>query len=147
MADFIFKAHHPALDFLNTLPIAGEDHLRTTDDLARWMDRAGLIKSGDRPWRFNDKADPLVPAAKRFREQFRSAVEAAYAGLTPPGQATEQIHQLSIGPTPDGDSVTDPRQLLTLLARSARDLLDNHASSIRKERTPQGEIYVLAKTG
>jgi len=54
MADFIFQAHHPALDFLNTLPIAGEDHLRTTDDLVRWMDQAGLIRSGDRPWRFND---------------------------------------------------------------------------------------------
>src|SRR5215213_4845502 len=126
-------ANHPALEFLNTLPIGGNDHLHTIDDLTQWMDKAGLIEAGERPWRFNDKADPLVPAAKRFREQLRSAVEAVYAGRTPPGQATEEIHQLASGPALKGDGVDDPRVLLTLLARSARDLLDNHASEVRKE--------------
>jgi hypothetical protein len=140
--------NHPALEFLNTLPIAGEDHLRTIDDLQKLMTQTGLVKpADDNPWRFNDKADPLVPAVKRFREQLRSAVEAVYAGRSAPGQATEEIHNLAEGPTPEGDRITNPRALLTLLAQAARDLLDNHASQIRKQRAPQGEIYVLATVG
>jgi hypothetical protein len=138
MGDFRFDAGDPFLDLLNTRPGGGEpDELRTSDDLIRWMDGAGLIRAGDRPWRWNDKADPLVPRVKRLRERVREQVEAMAGGrAVDPGVLDALAGEAS--DAPEGTDVRRPEELYAILARAALALLKKGRAGLRREATPGG---------
>jgi hypothetical protein len=138
MADFRFDAGDPFLDLLNTRPGGGEpDLLRTSDDLVRWMDGAGLIQAGNRPWRWNDKADPLVPWVKRLREKVRGQVEAMASGQS---VSTEVLRTLQGEgkDAPAGGQIRRPEELYAILARAAWVLLNKPPAGLRRQASPGG---------
>jgi predicted RNA-binding Zn ribbon-like protein len=141
MAEFTFPANDPGLDLLNTRPDGGDDRLRSADDVVHWMDAAGLIQAGERPWRWNDKADPLLPRVKRLRETVREQVEAIAAGRAPSAGVVQSL-QRAAADAPDGPRVTRPDQLYALLARAAATLLTGGAAGLRKRPSPDGDVWV-----
>jgi predicted RNA-binding Zn ribbon-like protein len=144
MSSFTFVADDPALDLLNTRPDGGPDLLRTSDDLIRWMDQAGLIRAGGRPWRWNDKADPLVPRVKRLREAVRAYVEAAAAGVAPDAGAAQSWAEAGAGAPVDGGA-SGPEQLYAILARAAADLSRKDLRHVSRQQTPTGTVWVYPR--
>ena len=142
MSDFTFLADDPALDLLNTHPAGGTDLLRTSDDLVRWMDEAGLIRAGgNHTWRWNDKADPLLPRVKRLREALRTYVEAMATGGVPDPEAAGAWADEGAAAPADGE-VSRPEQLYAILARAAAELTRKNAANLRKQQTPAGTVWV-----
>ena len=138
MGDFRFDAGDLFLDLLNTRPGGDEpDRLRTSDDLVRWMGGAGLIKAGDRPWRWNDKADPLVPRVKRLRERVRQQVEAMAAGRAADPDALRTLAAEAKG-APAGTDVHAPEELYSVIARAALALLNKSPAGLRRQASPGG---------
>ncbi|HEY7120588.1 MAG TPA: ABATE domain-containing protein [Tepidisphaeraceae bacterium] len=140
-AEFLFTANDPFLNLLNTRPDAGDDRLRTNDDLIRWMDRAGLIRAGDQPWRWNDKADPLLSRVKRLRESVRQALDARTRGEPIPPDLLAQLQRDAADAPASPSQVTRPEHLHALLARAALELLRRDPSSVRCEPTPDGQLW------
>jgi len=141
MSDFTFLADDPALDLLNTHPAGGADLLRTNDDLVSWMDQAGLIRASGHTWRWNDKADPLLPRIKRLREALRKYVDAMATGGAPDPAAASTWAEEGAAAPPDGD-VTRPEELYAILARSAAELSRKPSTNLRKQQTPGGSLWI-----
>jgi len=138
MADFRFDAGDPFLDLLNTRP-GGDtpDLLRTNDDLVRWMGEAGLIERSDRPWRWNDKADPLLPRVKRLRERVREQVEAMESGKNADLEVLRAL-QAEAAHAPQGRRVQRPEEVYAILARRALALLNKPHAGLRRQSTAGG---------
>jgi predicted RNA-binding Zn ribbon-like protein len=143
MADFLFPANDPGLDLLNTRPDGGDDRLKTTDDLIRWLDASRLIQTGGRPWRWNDKADPLLPRVKGLREGLRKLVEDRAAGRAVAGVAIQQIENAARSAPADASQVSSPDQVLAVVARAAAETLRKiPADAFRRQSTPDGAVWV-----
>jgi predicted RNA-binding Zn ribbon-like protein len=138
MADFRFDAGDPFLDLLNTRPGGdGPDLLRTNDDLVRWMSEAVLIDAGDRPWRWNDKADPLLPRVKRLRERVREQVEAVASGKNAAPDVLRTL-QAEAAHAPPGKRIQRPDELYAILARAAVALLSKPPAGLGRQSTAGG---------
>ena len=137
MSAFTFAANDPFLDLLNTRPEGGADLLKSNDDLIRWMDQAGLIRAGGRPWRWNDRADPLLPRVKRLRESVREQVAAAADGRGFDAEAVRRWDADGAG-APAGTSAAHPEQLYAILARAAAALARKGAAGLRREEAAGG---------
>jgi hypothetical protein len=140
VSDFRFDAGDPFLDLLNTRPGGDEpDVLRTSDDLVHWMDGAGLIRAGERPWRWNDKADPLVPRVKRLRERVREEVGGGGGGgARPVSQDVLRTLQDEAKGAPTGTDVRRPEELYAILARAGLALLNKPPAGLRRRPSPGG---------
>ena len=119
MADFPPLTGDPILDLLNTHREGGDDRLRTTDDLLRWMTAANLLPAGGPPPRWNDKADPLLPRVKRLRETVRRELTAAASGRPVSSDVLASLTAAAADAPPAGTSARSPDHLYALLAAAA----------------------------
>lgn len=135
MDNFLWVGDHPALDFLNTLPVvegAQVDLLRSDAAVLRWLGEAGMLQESHVA---KGAQEGLMGEARVLRETIRAAVFQRKAGgrvnLKPlnaflreagsyPQLAADSTGGLALTRR---RSVETPRQLMSGLAESAAELL------------------------
>ncbi len=159
MANFLFVANDPSLDFINTeVLLAGvrTDLLQSFGDLARWLEQMNLVSVAEMQrfanvWTDTSDANATLQAARALRSVLRNAVErVARSGRIPsdlataltkelqhPRLATEVVHSQGRLKTKPHWILEKPRDLLVPVAHHAANFFATaDYSAIRKCENP-----------